>query len=74
MQACSSSGICSTEPNPMRCLNAEREVWGGGCRAHHTSGENVEDELEASTSFGGNDLNEERGTEVNFAAVERSRR
>jgi hypothetical protein len=74
VQACSSSAICSTEPYPMRCLNVERAEWGGGCSADHTSGEKVEDELEASASFGGNDLNDERGTEANFAAVERSRR
>ena len=58
----------------MRCLKAERAEWGGGCSDDHNSGEKVDDELEASASFGGNDLNEERGTEVNFAAVERSRR
>jgi len=58
----------------MRCLNAERAEWGGGCSVDHSSGENVEDELEASASFGGNDLNDERGTEAIFAAVERSRR
>lgn len=58
----------------MRCLNAERAERGGGCSADHTSGEKVEDELEASASFGGNDLNEERWTEANFAAVETSRR
>jgi hypothetical protein len=74
VQACSSSGICSTEPNPMRCLNAERAECGGGCSSCHTSGEKVEDELEARVSFGGNDLKEERGTEANFAAVETSRR
>jgi len=58
----------------MRWLNAERAERGGGCSAYHVSGEKVEDELEASTSFGGNDLNEERGTEANFTAVERRRR
>jgi hypothetical protein len=58
----------------MRWLNAKRADWGGGCSADHVSGEKAEDELEASTSFGGNDLREERGTEANFAAVERRRR
>ena len=74
MQACSSSGIRSTEPYPMRWANAKRPEWGGGWRADHISGEKVEEELEVRTSFGGKDFKEERGTEANLAAVERRRR
>ena len=73
MQACSSSGICSTEPNPMRWLNAESAEGGGGCNAVHISGEKV-DELVGSASFGGKLLNEESGTDTNFAVVETRRR
>ena len=73
MQACASSGSCSTVPNPMRWLNAEREEGGGGCKAAQVSGEKV-DELAASASFGGNILTEESGTEANFVAADASRR
>lgn len=75
MQARSSSGICSTEPNPMRWPSAERAEWGGGCSAVQVSGEKVEeDELTASASFGGKLLREESGTEASFAAVDARRR
>jgi hypothetical protein len=58
----------------MRWPKAKRAEGGEGCSADHVSGEKVEDELEASPSFGGKDLKEESGTETNFAAVERRRR
>ena len=76
MQACSSSGICRTEPNPIRWLNAERADAGGGwANADHISGEKVEDdELAASASFGGKRVRVESGIEVNFATVETRRR
>lgn len=74
MQACSSSGICSAEPNPIRWLNAERAEWGGGCSAAHVSGEKVDEELAVSASFGGNFFNEERGTDANFVAADVRRR
>ena len=73
MQACASSGSCSTVPNPMRWLNAEREEGGGGCKAAQVSGEKV-DELAASASFGGNCFNEESGMDANFAAADARRR
>ena len=74
MQACSSSGICSAAPKPMRWFNAERAEGGGGCNVAHVSGEKVDDELAASASFGGNVLTEESGTEANFLAADAIRR
>jgi hypothetical protein len=58
----------------MRWPKAKRAEWGGDCSADHVSGEKVEEELEARTSFGGNVFKEESGTEANLAAVERRRR
>lgn len=74
MQACPSSGTCSTEPNPMRWLNAERAEGGEGCNAVHVSGEKVDEELAESASFGGKLLKEESGMDANFAAVDTRRR